>query len=157
MTKIVNLLSKPQKGFGLLEVLITVVILAIGLLGLAALQGVSLKNNTSAYHRSQANILVSDIVDRMRANSNLITNYRSGFMAPTIAVRQAPCLAAGCSAAQMAQHDLYEWNALITSVLPGAVGNISFADPLYTVSITWDDDRDGNNANNPNFQVSFQP
>ena len=69
-----KIISKPvqmsdrQRGFTLLEVLIAVMLLAVGLLGLAGLQAVSLRNNHSAYLRSQATMLTYDIIDSMRTN-----------------------------------------------------------------------------------------
>lgn len=55
-------------GFSLLEVLISIVVLSVGLLGIAGLQLMSLKANDSAYYRSQAVILAEDMLDRMRSN-----------------------------------------------------------------------------------------
>lgn len=60
---------KRQGGLSLLEVLVSVVILSIGLLGLAGLQATALKSGHSAYLRSQATILAYDILDQMRGNS----------------------------------------------------------------------------------------
>ena len=57
-----------QGGFTLLEILIAVVILSVGLLGLAGLQAQSLRANQSALFLSQANLLAYDVVDQMRAN-----------------------------------------------------------------------------------------
>lgn len=57
---------KRQHGTTLIEVLVTVLILATSLLAMAALQTRSLSNNHSAYMRSQANIFAYDIVDRIR-------------------------------------------------------------------------------------------
>ena len=57
-----------QQGAGLIEVLVTVLILGTSLLALAALQSRSLQYNHSAYLRSQANILAYDILDRVRIN-----------------------------------------------------------------------------------------
>jgi len=145
-----------QSGFSLLEVLITLVILAIGLLGLAGLQATGLKSNLSAYHRSQATQLAYDIADRMRANMTAINNYPA--INPTTATAQAGCLAGGCSPALMAQHDIYEWNLALTTALPSGRGTISPAIAgIYTISIQWDDNRDGAvDGNDPDFQVSFQ-
>lgn len=143
-----------HRGFGLLEVLITIVILAIGLLGLAGLQATSLNYNHSAYNRTQASLLVYDIVDRMRANQAGINNY----LTPGSPSNIASCkTVAGCSASSMAQVDLFEWNQAINDSLPSGAGAITQAGSVFTVSITWDDDRDGNNTNNPSFQASFQP
>ena len=55
-------------GFTLIEVLIAMIVLAVGLLGLAGLQATSLRNNQSAYNRIKATQLAYDIADRMRAN-----------------------------------------------------------------------------------------
>ena len=59
---------KKNHGFTLIEVLISMVILAIGLLGLAGIQMMGLQNNLSSYHRGQATLLVYDMADRMRTN-----------------------------------------------------------------------------------------
>ena len=60
--------ANHEKGFSLIEVLISLVIIAVGLLGLASLQITGVRNNHSAYLRSQMTFLTYDIVDRMRAN-----------------------------------------------------------------------------------------
>jgi type IV pilus assembly protein PilV len=57
-----------QRGFTLIEVLIAVLVLAVGLLGLAGLQLAGMKSNHSAYLRSQATIAAYDLLDRMRAD-----------------------------------------------------------------------------------------
>ncbi len=65
-----NHLSKKHRsrGFTLLEVLVAMVVLSVGLLGLSGLQTSSLRNNHSAFLRSQATLVSNDIIDRMRAN-----------------------------------------------------------------------------------------
>jgi type IV pilus assembly protein PilV len=60
---------KRDSGFSMIEVLVAVLILAIGLLGVAAIQTTALKNNNSAFQRSQANMLAYFMMDAMRANS----------------------------------------------------------------------------------------
>lgn len=156
---IIHLKETKQIGFTLLEVLISLVILSIGLLGLAGLQATSLKNNFSASHRSQATLLSYDIVDRMRSNTVSIDNYLTSFMALDVATTQNGCLTgAGCSTAQMAQHDLYEWNLSLGNLLPNGEGAITLDSGNYTITINWDDNRDGAvDDDDPNFQVSFQP
>jgi type IV pilus assembly protein PilV len=62
-------------GDSLIEILITLVILMVGLLGLAALQGRALSAQTESYQRSQALILLKDMADRIRANSGNATLY----------------------------------------------------------------------------------
>lgn len=64
---------KHQKGVGLIEVMITVLVLSTALMALAALQTRSLQYNTSAYYRSQANIVAYDALEQMRSSSTLTT------------------------------------------------------------------------------------
>jgi type IV pilus assembly protein PilV len=157
-----------SNGATLIEVLIATLVLAVGLLGLAGLQATSIKNNLSAYKRSQATQLAYDMADRMRANRNESINLTTGnvittstylTMAPTAAVAQTNCTTVtGCSSAQMAQHDLFQWNAALNTALPGGTGTIAVATNVFTITITWDDNSDGViNASDPNFAVSFQP
>ncbi|MCD2449272.1 type IV pilus modification protein PilV [Methylicorpusculum oleiharenae] len=146
---------KKHVGFTLIEVLIAVIVLATGLLGFAGLQATSLKNNQSAFNRSQATQLAYDLADRIRANSAAIATYTS--IDPEDATEQADCLTTtGCSKEEMAEHDLFEWNQVITNTLPGGAGTLTVTSGVYTISLTWDDDHDGDNNNNPNFQTSFQ-
>ncbi len=151
------MITNKTSGFTLLEVLITLVILAIGLLGLAGLQTTGLKNNLSAYHRSQATQLSYDIADRMRANIAALNSYTT--ITPTSATEKAACenAATGCTAAAMAEHDLYEWNTTLEAVLPDGIGTITTSGTEYKITITWNDDRDGDDTNNASFETSMQP
>jgi len=140
-------------GFTLIEVLIAMLVLAVGLLGLAGLQATSLKNNQSAYNRSQATQLAYDLADRMRANVAGKTTYTTGTATATSA-----CLTTtGCTKEAMAENDLKEWNDAISATLPSGAGTITVTAGIYTITINWDDNRDGSvNASDPNFQTSFQ-
>ena len=110
-------------GVGLVEVLVTLIVLSIGLLGLAALQLTGLRSNSGAESRSTASMLASDIADRMRANptavdnndfSNIDTTNISCLSPP---VKQcgdyydgsAHVTATSCTADQMATYDLKVW------------------------------------------------
>ncbi|MDH3266385.1 MAG: type IV pilus modification protein PilV, partial [Gammaproteobacteria bacterium] len=100
---------QSQSGFTLIEVLVSVLVLSIGLVGVAALQGVSLKNTQSAFMRSQATALAYDLADRMRAN---VLSARLGLYDPGTAAAVAACKSTtGCTPQDMAKHDLAEWNA----------------------------------------------
>ena len=148
-----------RSGFSLLEVLIALVLLSIGLLGLASLQITGLKNNQRAHHRSQATQLSYDIADRMRSNKVALNTYST--IDPSNAEAKLVCITiAGCSASEMAENDLYEWNVALVSTLPSSLGTISTLLPVgtYQITITWDDNRDGLiDGKDPVFQTSFQP
>jgi type IV pilus assembly protein PilV len=147
-----------QSGFTLIEVLVSVIILSIGLVGVAGLQAISLKNNQSAFMRSQATALAYDMADRMRSN---VLSATTGLYDPTAAATTSGCTStSGCSEQAMAENDLAEWNAAITTYLPMGQGYVcidstpddgtGFGDPqcdgsgtLLAVKVWWDDDRDG--------------
>lgn len=138
MKKTFYLFRKAQSGFTLLEVLVTMVVLALGLLGYAGLQMASLKNSASAYQRSQATILAYDIIDRLRANK-------------TQAVAGAYNVAIGTtgSGASVAGQDLVDWKTLVGNALPGGDASI-LVDGTGNVLITiqWTDKRDRTAAQN---------
>ncbi|MEQ1544212.1 type IV pilus modification protein PilV [Methyloglobulus sp.] len=155
---------KQQSGFTLIEVLIAVVILAVGLLGLASLQAVGLGNNQSAYNRSQATQLAYDIADRMRANASTAAQarYLPDVMLPADALCRSgttPCSdcttsANSCSTDQLAQKDLLDWNNDLVATLPSGTGTITRAAGVFSVIVSWDDGKTG--AANRNFRMDFR-
>ncbi len=127
-----------ERGFTLLEVLIAVLVLSIGLLGLAGLQTFSLRNNHSAFLRSQAIVLAYDALDRVRGNRDQAASYNTTFNASPSAVNCSSM----CSSAQVAQHDLAAWKGEVGR-LPGGQGQITIgANSKATVEVRWIDDRD---------------
>lgn len=118
---------RNQQGAGLIEVLVTVLILGTSLLSLAALQSKSLQYNHSAYLRSQANILAYDILDRVRINRANVTSY-------SLAVD-----AAKPTGTSLAQRDMNEWLGNIETMLPGADGGVECvaSTDFCTVTIRW--------------------
>ena len=149
-------------GFTLIEVLIAMLVLAVGLLGLAGLQATSLRNNQSAYNRSQATQLAYDLGDRMRANVAGKTTYTA--ILPSSATAKPNCLTTtGCNPVDMAENDLFEWISAVRNNLPSGIGTIApnpnpcISTCIYTITIFWDDDRlDNIDINNFNFQTRFQ-
>lgn len=153
-----NLLPKiPCKykiaGFTLIEILIAMLILSVGLLGLAGFQATSLRNNTSAYNRSQATQLAYDLSDRVRANVAGATTYTSGSASAV-----ANCATTtGCTPAQMAQNDLFEWNQAVDNIFPINLNTITVSGSTFTISIRWDEDISGAiDTGDPTFTVDFQ-
>lgn len=136
-------------GFTLIEILVTLFILAIGLLGLAGLLFEGMRNNQGAYLRTQASILAYDMADRMRANRTEAENGSYGnFSTATVNPVQVPACAAqagGCSASDQVTVDQMEWTRLLRgtgngmAMVPGGVGTIAFnaATNIYTITIQW--------------------
>ena len=132
-----------QRGFTLLEVLVALVVLSIGLLGLSGLQTTGLRNNYSAFLRSQATLVTSDIVDRMRANRDAA---RGGDydIAYTGSPTSISC-SGTCSKTQVAQIDVELWRAYVER-LPSGEGEVSVtAGGLAEVKVRWADTRDVSN------------
>ncbi len=130
-----------DKGFTLIEILITVLILSIGLLGLAGLQVTSMKNNHSSYLRTQATLLAYDIIDRMRANPNSVAagqyEVKGAYTITTSSTPytvSAPAATAncktttGCSTSEMANTDINQWRVDLATSLPSGVGVICIDD-----------------------------
>ena len=134
--------STQQRGFTLIEILVTVIILAIGLLGLAGLQLGGLRYSFSAYQRSQATIMANDIADRMRANRTVAE--AGGY---DIDIGDDPdeqdCTGSGanCTTEDMAAADVYEWKQALEDTLPAGDGSIANNGGTFTITIQWDDTR----------------
>ena len=100
----------PQAGFTMIEVLVSIVVLSFGMLGLAGLQLNSLKNSRGAALRSLAIQHAYDMADRMRSNLSAVGTGNYSTAAVSAGTQTAACLTtAGCTPAEMAAHDLYEW------------------------------------------------
>lgn len=157
---------KTQTGFTLIEVLIAMLLLAAGLLGLAALQTTTLRSNVAAYNHGQAIQLLYDMSDRMRANSKTVaSNYKtpnSNTYAqsnkPVVACNTVSTDSTACKPEDLANNDLIEWNTAITTTLSKGSGSITSTDnTVFTLSITWDDNRDDKiDGDDPSFIMGLQ-
>lgn len=103
-----------QRGFSLIEVLIAILILAIGLLGMAQMQAGGMRSTHGAYLRTQATLLAGDILDSMRAN---LTAARNGSYDVTFG-NTLP-------GAQIHDDDVNAWLANLGALLPGGTGQIT--------------------------------
>jgi type IV pilus assembly protein PilV len=138
-----------QRGVGLVEVLVAVLILGIGLLGLAALQTQSLKYNGEAYLRTQATILAMDMADRLRANRKIALDQPALYTLdetdePSVSVDL--CSSQACTASELAQYDFAQWRTRLREVLPGGTGTLqpntsataSTAGREYLITVKYD-------------------
>ncbi|OZG71474.1 type IV pilus modification protein PilV [Hahella sp. CCB-MM4] len=129
-------IKKHQAGFTMIELLVAVLILAIGLLGVAGIQTFSVKASSNSNLRGTALYLANNMLDRMRANPGGVSggNYNS----MTGKAQTAACLTStGCSVSQMANNDKYEWEEAVKDALPDGVADIALAGGVFTISVSW--------------------
>jgi type IV pilus assembly protein PilV len=126
---------RRQRGFSLIEVMVTMLLLSIGMLGIAGIIVTNMKNNQSAYARGQATMLVADIVDRMRANRGAAEVSPSPY---ELALATTPAAGGGVPG-----EDLRQWRTAVAAAVPSGVGAVAVdaATRNVTVTIQWDDSR----------------
>lgn len=120
----------------MLEALITVLIVSLGLLGIAGIIANSLKVNQGAQIRSQASWLANDMIDRMRANRAIAGGG---------AYELASCADAPAPGGTIAQDDLGSWCAAL-GILPAGTGSVGLVGNRVAVTVQWDDTRAGGTA-----------
>ncbi|MBF0185038.1 MAG: type IV pilus modification protein PilV [Magnetococcales bacterium] len=152
---------RHHSGFTLLEVLITLVILSVGLLGLARLQMAAIQFNHSALLRSQALLLTNDILERMRANRSLASAGAYTTSHDSMIVSPPDCRNISCSAAQLVLYDLAQWKQDLSTLLPDGSGEINLLpsggmERLVSIAIRWNDNRKGNSADYTTFSWSAE-
>ncbi len=126
-----------------MEVLVTVVILSIGLLGLAGLQLTGMRANLTAEAHSIATTMAYNMADLMRANRAGVT---SGAYNAIVGTETDPgCISTGCSTAQLAQYDAWKWNQTLGSTpsLPSGKGRVAGNSSTFTITVMWDESRTG--------------
>jgi type IV pilus assembly protein PilV len=163
-SKTPHFLSKSG-GFSMIEVLITLVILSIGLLGLAGLQAVGLRNNNTAYLRTIATQQLNDMADSMRTNRPGV--LQGSYDAISGVPANPGCIESpsGCSPTLVAQYDHFAWNTKNQSLLPNGTGTVARCPlanfPLgcpagsnrFVISVIWEEIPAG--ANNPNTNTTL--
>ncbi len=124
--------NRNQAGFSLIEVLVALVVVSIGILGLAGLQHTGVKNNHNALLHSQASFLAYEIADFMRSNREGVQakNYDAVTTPATVANY---CEVNHCSAAEVASYHLTKWYEDLAKALPHGSGRINCADDSIIV------------------------
>ncbi len=166
-----TILVDTQHGFSLMEVLVTLIVFGIGLLGVAALLGSSVKLNNSAYLRSQASFLAENIANRIHGNVRGAWNgsYDGTYTAGgggAICDETQPCDDAGIAA-----WDTDRWGTMLAQIMPNASGTVACvwnsgapggtdalppADGICTISIIWNESTD-EGIQGQQFNLVIQP
>jgi type IV pilus assembly protein PilV len=138
-------LPLDQRGAFMMEVLVTILVMSIGLLGVAAMQASALQGGNDSILRSKAVTFVADIADRMRGNTQGLASYQ---LALGGTIPNPPnCTTNQCTPSNMAIYDMAQWLTALQDPgmgLPGA--NAAIAQPaaggtpgLLTITVTWTD------------------
>jgi type IV pilus assembly protein PilV len=134
-----HLIRHRQRGVTLLESMVALVVISIGLLGIAAMQITSMGLNASALRNSQAVWSGYNMADRVRANITEFANYDG---IDTSTSYSQNCMSGPCTNAQMVTADAQDWGNELQN-LPGGRGTITGNANLLVISVMWDDDGTG--------------
>lgn len=131
-----------QKGFTLVEAMVALVVLAVGMLGIAGLYVTSLRSGGGAIYRMQAVNLATDLADRIRANPGANLAYAG-------AGANNNCYGTGaalCLPPAMAANDLFVWQAQLANILPNGAGVVAAVLVpgssnlyAYTITVSWNE------------------
>lgn len=144
-----------NRGSGLVEVLVSLLVVMVGVVAMTALHDHSLRLNQSAYLQSQATEIATDFFERLQSNRPiaLTTNrYVSGspFAALKCGAGNLPqtCVVSDCTPEQLADFDIAQWRHQLACAVPNASAEVSWRDQagmrIYTVEILFDDTGNAN-------------
>ncbi len=138
------------QGFSMIEVLVTLLIISLALLGTAGLQAFSMRQNQGGQFRSQAVFLVADLAERMEANKRGAVNAPNYLIATSSVpnVLNVACSAGFCSDDDMADFDMSQWQNAVAATLPGSTWTVTREGGgnlfTYTIRVSWEDRLDNN-------------
>jgi len=137
------------RGDTMIEVLVTVLILAVGVLGVAAMQVTTFQNLSTSHSASVAAMVADDFAERMRANgAEVLLNTYNHSADPGTAFTN--CADEVCSTSQLAGYDMGSWWLALGTNLPLARGQVVRvgASRTFTLTVRWDEDRSGSSGTN---------
>lgn len=135
--------GRTQAGFGLIEVLAAVFVLAVGVVGFAALQMRAVQTSGDSYYRTQAMSIAQDLAERARANSTQVAYYITAATWPTTAADQTvlgKCMTGNCTVAEMAAFDAMSVRFNAETLLPQGLVNMATCQgsSLNCIYVSWD-------------------
>lgn len=131
--------TRNQQGLTLVEAMIALLVISIGLLGIASLQLTAMNQNASSLNNSQAVWYAYNMSDRIRANISEFVNYDG---IDTSNAYSQDCMSAPCTTGQMVTSDASDWAAMVGN-LPGGRGVIANDADGLVITVMWDDDGTG--------------
>ena len=143
-----------QRGVSLVESMVALLVISIGLLGIAALQITSMKQNASALQHSQAVWISYNMADRIRANITQFANYAG---VDTSTTYSQDCMSSRCTNPQMITADAQEWATEVQN-LPGGRGTVTGNAAQLVIAVMWDEEGTGATGtgcgNNPDVDLT---
>ncbi|MGQ7844110.1 type IV pilus modification protein PilV [Granulosicoccus sp. 3-233] len=149
-----------QRGVGLIEILVAVIIMSLGFLAAARMQVEGMRFSQSAYYQSQAYFLASDMIDRMRSNIAGVQDGHYSGQSTSASASNPNCTVIECNPLGIARQDLFDWSSSLhamqggsgfTPALPGsdttpAKGEIlDIGDGVFAVVMQWSEVINGEN------------
>lgn len=158
-----TLMSAKRNGFSLIEVMVSLVILTVGLIGIFNLHIVAKRGSFESFQQTQASYYANDIINRMRLNPTQLANYVNGspYSGNPTAVSKNCEGAAICSTAEMTNWDIFEWQSSFTGAsetvgtknvggLSTATGCIQQNGDTVTVILSWEGIRSTSDSGDEN-------
>jgi len=150
---------RRQRGDTMIEVLVTIIIIAVGVLGTAALQVTTLKNLSSSHSSSAAAMMADDLSERMRANPTAALDGEYDHTSKPGSDHE-DCAAGPCTPAELAAYDLGVWWEEVNTVLPRPKSNVKrkIGTDTFRVTVYWDEDRSGSTRKRcpPKFETDLE-
>lgn len=144
-----------DRGFSLIEVLIALIVMSVGMLGIAGLYVHGLQAGRTSLFRHQAVALAGDVSDRIRANPEAKAGYNDTGFTGSLA---KSCLTDVCTAAEMAAYDKYFWDQQADDTLPDGDVTVTYAGPggsgmpaTYTIVVSWSEA----GQDQPQYRIDF--
>lgn len=132
--------NRKQAGVSLVESMIALLVISIGLLGIAALQITAMKQNATALNHSQAVWIAYDMADRIRANITEFDGYRIVDTKTNNFTQD--CMGSACSTGDLIKSDAADWKTQVQN-LPGGRGRITGNASQIVIAVMWDDEGTG--------------
>lgn len=132
-------LKQSQLGLSLVEAMIALLVISIGLLGIAALQLTAMNQNSSSLNHGQAVRYAYDMSDRIRANMVEFDRYKG---IDTDTGYSQDCTGSPCSSTEIVDADAADWETMVEN-LPGGRGRIVDDPDGLLVIVMWDDNGTG--------------